>query len=482
VINLIRLITGLVLFFYVTSHLLNHSLGLVSYQSMEEDRQWFLWIWRNPLGTTALYGSLLIHFLLGFWALYRPRRLWLPPAEATRVLLGIAIPILLSEHVIGTRAANIIAWTNDTYAYVLLIHFKYAPNNFYIQTAALLAAWTHGCMGLHYWLRLKPWYGRLIPALTAMALVIPILAFLGYISAGREVLLLAQSKAWLFATRALIELPSRAEIVELTRLNSMVWMTVTAALAITLLARFTRLAIYRHRGIVQITYPTGDQVTVRPGTSILKASLVNHIPHASACGGRGRCSTCRVRIVSGMDAIPAPGATETRVLERIGAPPHVRLACQARPTGDVEVIPLLPPDATAADGVSRPAHLQGEERDIVVMFVDMRDFTGLSKHKLPYDVVFILNRYFAAIGKAVEDSGGQLDKFIGDGVMALFGIEEGANTGSCQALDAARRIGRNLDELNRALADDIKNPLRIGIGIHAGPAIVGELGYGQTPR
>jgi len=129
VIHRIRLVTGLVLFVYVTTHLLNHTLGLISYQLMEEGRLWFLALWRNPAGTTALYGALLIHFVLGFWALYRPRQLWLPPAEATRVLLGIAIPVLLAGHVIGTRGTNAIAGTNDTYAYALLIHFKYATEN-----------------------------------------------------------------------------------------------------------------------------------------------------------------------------------------------------------------------------------------------------------------------------------------------------------------------------------------------------------------
>ena len=479
-IHRVRLVTGLVLFVYVTSHLLNHSLGLVSYQAMEEGRLWFLAAWRNPAGTTLLYASLLIHFVLGFWALYRPRRLWLPPAEATRVLLGIAIPVLLAEHVLGTRVANLIAGTNDTYAYVLLVHFKYDTNNLYIQSAALLTAWAHGCMGLHYWLRLKPWYARVVPVLFAVALVVPIVGLLGYISAGREVLALAENKSWLLATRALIEWPDQAAVADITRLKIAVWMTVGAALALTLVARAVRAIIIRRLGIVTITYPSGNQAMVRHGTSILKASLINKFPHASMCGGRGRCSTCRVRVIAGLESLPPPDAAEARVLSRIGAPPQVRLACQARPTDNIEVIPLLPPEAATAATVSQSPHLQGEERDIAVMFVDMRNFTGLSEHKLPYDVVFILNRYFAAVGEAVEESGGRLDKFVGDGVMALFGIESGADEGSCQALAAAKQIGKNIDAINRALAAELDQPLRIGIGIHAGPAIVGEMGYGHT--
>ena len=452
----------------------------MSYQAMEEGRLWFLAAWRNPAGTTLLYASLLIHFVLGFWALYRPRRLWLPPAEATRVLLGIAIPVLLAEHVLGTRVANLIAGTNDTYAYVLLVHFKYDTNNLYIQSAALLTAWAHGCMGLHYWLRLKPWYARVVPVLFAVALVVPIVGLLGYISAGREVLALAENKSWLLATRALIEWPDQAAVADITRLKIAVWMTVGAALALTLVARAVRAIIIRRLGIVTITYPSGNQAMVRHGTSILKASLINKFPHASMCGGRGRCSTCRVRVIAGLESLPPPDAAEARVLSRIGAPPQVRLACQARPTDNIEVIPLLPPEAATAATVSQSPHLQGEERDIAVMFVDMRNFTGLSEHKLPYDVVFILNRYFAAVGEAVEESGGRLDKFVGDGVMALFGVNAGAERGCREALAGARAMGEALDELNSSLNSDLDEPLRIGIGIHAGPVIVGEMGFADA--
>ena len=71
----IRLVTGLILFFYVTTHLLNHTLGLISYGAMEDGRVWFIALWRNPVGTVALYGAMMIHFMLALWALYDRRRL-----------------------------------------------------------------------------------------------------------------------------------------------------------------------------------------------------------------------------------------------------------------------------------------------------------------------------------------------------------------------------------------------------------------------
>ena len=140
--------------------------------------------------------------------------------------------------------------------------------------------------------------------------------------------------------------------------------------------------------------------------------------------------------------------------------------------------PLLPPFAYAMDGRRRVDFAQGSEREIAILFADIRGFTALSEGRLPYDVVFILNRYFAAVGRAVESAGGRVDKFLGDGVMALFGIESGAQQGCREALTAARLMSERMGELNASLRGEIERPLRIGIGIHAGPIIIGEMGYG----
>jgi adenylate cyclase len=232
--------------------------------------------------------------------------------------------------------------------------------------------------------------------------------------------------------------------------------------------------------LVRIGYPDGRLVEVMPGTSVLEASRLAGIPHAHVCGGRGRCSTCRVRVRGEIGSIDPPGEDELRVLRRIGAPSNVRLACQLRPRGAIEVVPLLPPFAHAADGRRRVDFTQGSEREIAILFADIRGFTSLAEGRLPYDVVFVLNRYFAAMGRAVEAAGGRVDKFIGDGVMALFGIDSDPRAASRAALDAARLMSERLDDLNRSLHGELDQPLRIGIGIHIGPTIVGEMGYGST--
>ncbi|NKB22137.1 MAG: 2Fe-2S iron-sulfur cluster binding domain-containing protein [Alphaproteobacteria bacterium] len=476
----VRLATGLVLFFYVTTHLLNHALGLISYAAMEDGRFWFLGLWRNPVGTIALYGSMMIHFMLALWALYDRRRLKFSIGEALQLSLGIAIPLLLALHIVGTRGAHEIAGTNDNYAFVLLIHFKFAPEVVFTQTAAVIAAWVHGCIGLFYWLRLKPWFSKWSQVLFSFALLIPVLSILGYIEGGREVLALFENKEWRDAARAAINFPSNEARAQIEFIAQMDRSIVVGSFILVLLARGVRALLARRRGIVHVTYPDGKAVSVAPGTTILEASKSNDIPHASVCGGRGRCSTCRVRIVDGEEALPAISDDEQKVLDRISAPPHVRLACQTRPIKDVTVMPLLPPTATPKDGHQRAAHHMGQEKEIVILFADLRDFTKFSEQKLPYDLVFVLNRYFANMGGAVGEAGGHLDKFIGDGVMALFGVDVPIAEGAKQAMKAAKLMTERLEELNQTLAGELAEPLRIGIGLHAGPAIIGEMGYGET--
>ncbi len=477
----IRLIAGLVLLFYVATHLINHALGLVSLAAMENGRDWFLGFWRIPPVEIVLFGSLILHFGLAHWALYRRRDLRMPRGEIARVLLGLAIVPLLALHVVGTRGANAMAGTADTYTLVLLTHWKYARINLILQPAALIAAWAHGAIGIHYWLRLKAWYHSVAWLLYAAAIVVPLCALLGYAVAGREVLRLAADPEWLRAALANASLPTAAQTAQLYGAMYFVLFVSLLALAIVAAARLARSVWERRHGIVRIVYPNGRTASFPRGRTILDVSRSAGIPHASVCGGRGRCSTCRVRVVRGLDRLPEPSTDERRVLDRVGAPRNVRLACQTRPFEDLEVIPLLPPHtASIRDARARSPHLEGEEREIAILFADLRDFTSFSERKLPYDVVFVLNRYFANMGQAVEQAGGHLDKFIGDGVMALFGIDRPLPQACREALEAARAMGRNLADLNRALAQDMETPLRMGIGIHAGPAIIGEMGYGHA--
>lgn len=474
----LRLGAAFVLFAYLALHLGNHALGLVSLAAMEAGRVWFLALWRHPIGTLLLYGAVTVHAVLALWLLYQRRTLRMPAWEGLQYGLGLAIPALLASHVVGTRIAWWQAGVEDRYARVLLHLWVTAPERGAWQAITLAVVWIHACLGLHYWLRFRPGYPRAGPWLLAAALLWPMLGLAGFAAGGREVAVLASRPGWAEALVSATGRPTPEEAAALGALRNRFLDLYLAALVAVLVARGLRRR-WQHRRTVRIVYPGDRVVTVPLGFSLLEASRVAGIPHASVCGGRGRCSTCRVRVVRGLEALPPPGEAEQRVLRRVRAAPDVRLACQTRPVGDVAVVPLVTP-RIAAHHAFDPDARHGREQELAVLFADLRGFTRLSEHRLPYDVVFLLNRYFEAVGTAIAGAGGVANQFTGDGVMALFGIDSGPEAGCREALAAARAIGERVAELSRELAAELPAPLRVGIGIHVGPAVVGHMGWGPS--
>jgi adenylate cyclase len=478
VVRQIRLWTGLVLFTYLTTHFLNHALGLVSLEAMAAGQDRFVLVWRSLPGTIALYGSFGIHNLLALWALYRRRTLRMPAWEASQLTLGLLVPPLLVWHVVGTRLAHEVAGTQTTYTFVVLALWQLNPIAGLRQVVVLAVAWIHGCIGLHFWLRLRPWYPRLARTIYSGFLLVPVLALLGFATAGQEVSRRASEPGFVQTVIREARLPSPAQREVLGQVARAIFWGDLGAIALVLAARAVREHIRRRQG-VRIAYPGGREILVPGGFTILEASRAAGIPHASVCGGRGRCSTCRVRVIRGEEHLPAATADELRVLGRVGAPAHVRLACQVRPRRDLAVVPLVPAGAGPAEALPS-GHRDGEELTIAVLFADLRGFTRLAERKLPYDVVFILNRYFEAVGGAITDAGGIVNQFTGDGVMALFGVDGGPEAGSRQAVRAAAAMVARVQELSRTLADDLDTALRLGIGIHTGPTVVGQMGYAST--
>ncbi len=475
----LRLWSGVVLFIYVTSHLINHTLGLISLGAMEQGAVWFKLLWRSPPATFALVSALVLHVTLVFWSFYRRRSLKLTPSEWGQIVMGAAIVPLAAVHVIGTRVAHEMVGLEDSYTYVLFALWYDWPIGVLKQFGLVIAAWAHGCYGLHMLWHLKPGYRRLQALAFAVALLLPVLALIAFFQRGAEISHLMQNRDWVQALATNAHFPTSQESAPLFVIDRVVEWGFGVLLLAILAARLLRGVWERRHGLVRLRYPDEAMASGPAGPSILEFSRGAGIPHASVCGGRGRCSTCRVRIGRGREHLPPPTSAEQKVLARIGMPINVRLACQVYPTpGDYDITPLLPAAATARDGFARGAHHHGQEREIAVLFADIRGFTTMAEHQLPYDTVFVLNRYFRAMGEAIERAGGHVDKFIGDGVMALFGLEGDKHVAARQGIDAARRMALALDQLNESLSGDLDVPLRIGIGVHSGLAIVGELGYG----
>jgi adenylate cyclase len=249
-------------------------------------------------------------------------------------------------------------------------------------------------------------------------------------------------------------------------------------LVLVLAARGVRALMERRAGMVSLSYGNGRTIRVPKGLSVLEASLRNNVPHASVCGGRARCSTCRIRVIGDCSGLPEPSGREAFVLNRVGAgDPSIRLACQLRPQDDLSFFQIFLPQTDSAAATA--PHRIGQERYLVSMFVDMRGSTKLAEKRLPFDTVFIVNRFLGAVSQAVIENGGQPNQFVGDGQLALFGLSAGPELACRQALRAAAAIAVHVDELNQFLSHDLREPIRFGIGIHAGEVIIGDIGYGR---
>lgn len=460
---------------FTATHLLNHALGLVSLEAMEQGRRVFAMIWLHGPGQALLMASFVVHAVLGLASLWRRASWRMPFWEAAQLGLGLAIPVLGTLHVLGTMVVGGCCGVHVSYAFVLAGLW---PNLAVWQTAFVIVVWLHGCLGVHYWLRLRPGYQHARSWLLTAAVLLPVVSILGFVDGGRAVIARAVvDPSWLPALAAADRWPSPELAAWVYATERWLVRGFLLLLLALLAARGVRALVARRRSRIRLAYDGSRKVTLRKGMSVLEASRVHQVPHPSVCGGRGRCSTCRVRVTQGLESQPPASAEERRVLERIGAEADVRLACQLRPRADLAVTVLMAAGAGEGDVLRKMDPSQGSEREIAVLFADLRDFTRLSETRLPYDVVFLLNRYFTVMGAAIEGEGGHVDKFVGDGIMALFGLETGPAEGARQALAAAAAMSEALAALNDEFAHELKAPLRMGIGIHAGPTIVGELGY-----
>src|SRR4029077_9256793 len=253
-----RLLSGLVMLAYVTMHLLNHAVGLISLPAME-DALWYVFrIWTNRRAQALLYGSFLLHYALALSALWQRRTLRLRPAELAQLVLGFAIPLLLVRHVVATRISDSFFHTDvGYYAYLLWLYFVRSPDNGYLQMLVLVVAWAHAMIGLHFWLRVRPWYARLQPPALIVAVLVPVLSLLGMIEAGRQVAALAADPGWTGRAFANMTLPSpdiAGSLEETPTTPTCVFIVIIAAM---LVARLVRRGWQRRRGLVRIGYPDG---------------------------------------------------------------------------------------------------------------------------------------------------------------------------------------------------------------------------------
>ena len=493
----LRIGSGLILFTFALTHFLNHALGVWSIEAMEVAQEWRTAVNRSSIGTAILAGAFLTHVGLNLFKTARRSTWRMPVWEAVQIALGLTILVMLTYHAAYMRSVHEINGLRPEYSEALPgLWSDYAL----LQTTLLLVVWTHGCIGLHYWLRLARFYRPLAPLLLAAAVLIPALALAGFVVSGRDAAAEAAAEpapaddgsggyddysygggydsygggyddygsvSAAPAARALTPDDVRAYGV---------WIAAALIAAVGGVIA-ARALLRRRRRRIRISYSAGPSVLAPVGPTLLEISRMSGVPHASVCGGRARCSTCRVSIDDADDRVPPPNAAEGATLARINAADTVRLACQLRPRGDLKVTRLVHPPVGRRRLLPETPEDAGVEQTLAVLFLDIRGFTALSEARLPYDTVFLLNRFFAEVGDAVTSSGGWIDKYLGDGLMALFGINRPTPLACRAALIATMRIDAALEKLNAELGSELPAPLRIGVGLHVGPLVLGRIGH-----
>jgi adenylate cyclase len=474
----VRLVSGMVLFGYLVSHFLNHALGNVSMEALARGVYIHTLFWQFRPIAVVFYTACLVHAGLGIWALYERRQFKWKAMEPIQLVLGLSVPALIIAHIVGVRLGQTLFGHEKLYPQELYLFFVASPTRLWQMFAVMVIAWVHGSIGLYFWLRMKAFFRWAAPFLLAAAVLIPTLAFLGIYQGGRTVIADSSSREWRAEYISSDQVGTVAQQEALDSITDYLMRGYLGLVVLVLLAKGARAAYERRGGMINLSYGNGRKVRVPKGLSVLEASLRNNVPHASVCGGRARCSTCRIRIIGDCSGLPEPSQREAFVLSRVGtADPSIRLACQLRPTTDLSFFQLFLPHMMSANAhASSPTRI-GQERYLVNMFVDMRGSTQLAEKRLPFDTVFIVNRFLGAVSQAVMECGGKPNQFVGDGMLALFGLSTGRHEACRQALRAAAMIAANVDELNQFLSHDLHEPIRFGIGIHGGEVIVGDIGY-----
>jgi adenylate cyclase len=379
---------------------------------------------------------------------------------------------LIITHATNVRMGHILFGLEESYPRILYRYWVLSPVvGLSRQFALLLVLWIHGCIGLYSWIHFKPWYAKWAPTLAVLVVLIPVLAVIGIADAGRD---LDSHIARDIAFTPRVNVQTAQQSAALTALGERLVKIYLCLVGGVLLARGLRKWRAQRFAGVTIRYPQGQEVVVPRGFSILEASRWAGVAHTSICGGRGRCSTCRVLVTAGLDQLHPPNAAELATLAWIGAYRGVRLACQVRPRADLDIVPLLDPGDADVARLATPFPVS-EEHDIAAFFVDLRNSTQLADGRLPYDALYVIDRYVAAVARTAQANGGQVTSVAGDGVMCFFGGDCDTETACRRAVFTLRDLWRSLEALNAEFEIAFNFPLRFGAGCHLGLAIVGEL-------
>ena len=230
--------------------------------------------------------------------------------------------------------------------------------------------------------------------------------------------------------------------------------------------------------------PDHKEIEVSRNESILTASLRNNVPHLSACGGTGKCSTCRVEIIDGLDNCYERSELEQKLAQKLSFPENIRLACQTKIIGPISYRRLLldKRDLSSSNQLaSKKVESVGTIRNLSIMFCDIKGFTPFSEALAAYDVIFILNRYISIMRDIILKNGGQVNNYIGDAILAIFGLKESRQQ-TMRAANAALEMLNAMDEFKEYLSNAYGRDFDIRIGVHYGEVILGSVGFDEDKK
>lgn len=231
-------------------------------------------------------------------------------------------------------------------------------------------------------------------------------------------------------------------------------------------------------------FPDNVLTPVDPDQTLLSAIKTSGVPIFSACGGNARCSTCRVWVLGGSENCSERTDAEKQIANRLCLQKDIRLACQLKIAGDITVRRLIldEADLDVANLLGERAQTHvGEAKNICVLFSDVVNFTGISEKMTPYDVLFMLNKYHAAMENIITAHHGYIDNIIGDGLMVLFGVNDEelflhhAVKAGLEMLEAVDIFGERFRQ-NYGIDFDIR------VGIHYGEVVIGAVHSGKRRR
>lgn len=236
--------------------------------------------------------------------------------------------------------------------------------------------------------------------------------------------------------------------------------------------------------VFQIDFLKEKEINILDGQSVLSASLESGIPHYHECGGNAKCSTCRILVLEGSEHLSQRNEKEVSLVKRLGLPDEIRLACQTTVSGSpVKVRRIIRDKSDVKICVGQRDDQVGREKALVLMFLDIRNFTPFAGGHLPFDVIHVLKKMFFIFQFNIDKHRGKIIDTAGDGLYAVFGMNGTLQEAARAAIIASEKIIREVNDLNiNYLSVHFSSSLELGIGLHAGKAIIGNLTIDKTNR